>query len=621
VLLVLALAGCTADPEPLGPAVPTGPDPDGAETAKVFTDTFRLRAYDLDSVHVAGTLNGWADEDSTWALTLQPDGYTWELAREVPDVLHQFKYVIRKDGESAWLTNPDAKDILPDGFHGSPSYWNEARGRDFPTPDPLPAPIPRNQLVIYEISLNDFSASGSFTGAIANLTAGADLADLGVNALQLMPITAPSYNGWGYDPVLQAAPNGAFGWPIHFAYFVDAAHDLGMAVILDVVVNHMAGSAPLRQLDDFTGTYRFTTTESNPWGLVELNWSDPALREHIVESLSHWVTAYNVDGFRFDYIGGEPYATWVWLRDQLLTRHPDLLLIAEDFSYVANSVSYGFDAQWGGQHTDPWGGGGNNFNQVLATALSQNGFSSRGTTAIQTGAWGPAYNNMWAVANVISGNSQYAGGNPGDGFSDVKYLESHDENRVVWYVNNVGSPGAQAIGGIRKAHLGAVVSLTSVGIPMLFNGQEIGSGEWRNPSPVTYKVDWNNGDAGVRQTYKTLIDWRLNLPALQSENIFFHWRDGNVDQVEATLVYWRGSTNTSADAEVVVACNFDHLDHELTVPFPRAGTWVRFDPYAGWVMTEVLETASLTLDLPASTALVWVRQNATTGVPLGPLPD
>jgi len=607
------LVGCSVEPETLSPAAPTG-----QETAKVHTDTFKLRAYDLDSVHVAGSLNGWNDLDPAWEMSLQADGFTWLLIKEVSDVAHQYKFVMRIGLEKAWLTDPEAHDILPDGFHGSPAYWNAVKGRTFTKPDPLPAPIPRNELVIYEISLNDFSTSGTFSGATANLTANADLVDLGVNAIELMPVTAPSYNGWGYDPVLQAAPNGSFGWPSNFALLVDTAHDLGMAVILDAVVNHMSGSAPLRQIDDFTGTNRFTTTESNPWGLVELNWTNPALKEHILESLSHWVTAYNVDGFRFDYMGGEPYTTWIWLKDQLLARHPDLILIAEDFRYVANSVTYGYDAQWGGQHTDQWGGGGNNFCQVMATTLSQNGFASRGETTIQTGVWGISYNNMWAVANVISGNAQYAGSAPGDGFSDIKYLESHDENRVVWYVNNVGSPGAQAVGGLHKAHLGAVVSMTSIGIPMLFNGQEIGSGEWRNPSPVTYKISWASGDAALRQTYRSMIHYRLTLPALMSENIFFQWRAGNIDQVEATMVYWRGSTTAPGAAEVVVACNFDDADHAWTVPFPTSGAWVRYDPHAGYVMTEVLDTSSLTLTVPASTALMWIKAGGTTGVPLSP---
>lgn len=619
--LVLSLALCAAALLAVGcgqqetPTAPTAPTT-GEAPAKTRVDTFTLAAYAVDSVHLAGSFNNWADQDAAWELALQADGYTWRLVAEVPETLIYYKFVVRKDGDVLWLTDPLSVEVSPDGIHGGPSEWNSVRGRIVTRPSPLPAPVDRTKLVIYEVNLNDFTASGTFAGAVAGLTSGADLEDLGVNAIELMPVTAPSYNGWGYDPVLQAAPNPWMGWPTTFAALVDAAHDRGMAVILDSVLNHMAGSAPLRQLDQFTGEYHFTTTEANPWGLVELNWSDPALREHLLASLSHWVDTYGVDGFRFDYVGGEPYGNWYWLKNELQARYPDLLLIAEDFNYPANSITYGYDAQWGGNHTDAWGGGGNNFNQVMITALTEAGFASRGQTSVEVGAFGPVYNNMWAVANVLSGNSNYAGAAPGDGFSDIKYLESHDENRLVWAVETMGSTGAQQIGGLQKARLGAVLSLTSVGVPMIYNGQEIGSGEYRPASPTEFKIDWANGDADLRAGYRALIELRLAHDALSSENIFFHWRDSNVDNTEYTLVYWRGSTGTAAGAEIVVAANFDHQDHDLTVPFPASGYWIRWDFAPFHQYTELVSGNQLATTLPASSAVMWVRGDSSTGVPL-----
>lgn len=610
--LAAGLLGCTSgDPARPSPA----PGSDGF--AKVRTDTFLLRAYDLDSVHVASSANGWNTQDPAWALSPLGDGYTWRLIKDVADGLLYYKFVLRRGADMLWLTDPEAVEVSPDGIHGSPAYWNAVRGRAFVTPSPLPQPIDRTRLVIYEIALNDFSATGTFAGAVGGLTSGAVLQDLGVNAVELMPVTAPSYNGWGYDPVLQFAPNPSYGWPTTFAQLVDALHDRGMAVILDVVLNHMSGSAPLRQLDDFTGSYDFTTSEANPWGLVEMNWTDPALKAHMLDALLHWVEDFKVDGFRFDYIGGEPYATWVWIKDQLLARHPDLLLIAEDFTppVYGNAVTNGYHAQWGGNHTDAWGGGGNNFNQVMITVLDERGFAWRGELVPTVGAFGPAYNNMWAVANVVSGNSQYLGGVPGDGFSDVKYLESHDENRLVWSVDAIGSAGAMTVGGLRKAHLGAVVNLTCVGIPMLFNGQEIGSGEYRPADPTIFKIDWAAGDQDLRLSYRRLIQLRLAHPALHTENVFFQWRDGGLDQTQYTLVYWRGETVDPAQAEIAVVCNFDHLDHAWAVPFPAAGDWLKYDLAGGNLQMLTLPAASADLTVPASTGWVFVRQDGVTGVP------
>jgi len=611
---LVVLAACEKTAGPVGPE-------SGANTdlAKVRIDTFTLVAPGLDAVYVAGSANGWTDLDPNWAMTLQPDNMTWRLITGMPSGLSAYKFIMHRGTASEWLTDPRATEVTPDGFHGNPAYWNALKGRTFTAPAPLAVPLDRSRLVIYEMSLNDFSATGTFAGAQAGFTAGADLTTLGVNAIELMPVTAPSFNGWGYDPVLQFAPNPSYGGPAAFAALVDAAHDAGVAVILDAVVNHMAGSAALRQIDNFTGTNTFTTTENNPWGLVELNWTNPYLKEHILESLSHWVTAYKVDGFRFDYVGGEPYSTWIWLRAELLARHPGLLLIGEDFNYPANSVTYGYDAQWGGNHTDGWGGppgnGGNNFCQVMATALNQNGFAWRGQLTTSVGAFGVPYNNMWAVANVVSGNSNYLGGAPGDGFSDIKFLESHDENRVVWSVDALGSAGAQALGGLHKAHLGAVISLTSVGIPMLYNGQEIGSGEYRPEGTSTYKIDWNAGDQALRLTYSYLIGKRLNLPALATENVGFYWRPANVDNSEFTITYSRGTTSDPATHEVLVAANFDSQDHTWDVPFPRLGSWARYDVLGGSVETISIADLNQTVTVTAGSALVWFWADGTTGVP------
>lgn len=616
---VVILVACGDSPSPVVPAVPDqdqqNPD-DGFNKTRI--DTFILRAYGIDAVYLAGSANSWTDEDPAWAFTAMPDGYTWQLVKEVPDYLLQYKFVLHRGTETLWLTDPSAVEILPDGIHSDPAYWNAVRGRNISTPSPLASPLDRRLTVIYEISLNDFSATGTFAGAIGGFTSSSNIGDLGINALEFMPVTVPSYNGWGYDPIILSAPNPSFGTPTTFAMLVDTAHDRGMAVILDMVLNHMAGSNPLSQIDNFVGENHFTTTESNPWGMVELNWNDPALRDYLLESLIHWVDTYRIDGFRFDYVAGEPYSNWAWLRGELKSRYPDLLLIAEDFRYPAegNAVtSAGYDAQWGGNHTDNWGGGGNHFNQVMITALTEQGFAWRGQTAIEVGAFGPAYNNMWAVANVLSPNSQYAGGVPGDGFSDIKYLESHDENRLVWSVETIGSTGAQSVGGLSKAKLGAVMSMTSVGIPMLYNGQEIGSGEFRPADPVTYKIDWNGGDASLRSAYQQLIQLRLNHPALMSENIFFHWRDGTIDQTEYTITYWRGTTTQSSEAQIVVAANFDHQDHTWTIPFPSSGYYARLSLDGGPIYWTEVTDGNLLLTVPASTAMLWVKADGISAVP------
>jgi len=607
---LLLLAGCGADPaaRPDAPAAIAALEGDGATAAEDFV----LRAYGADAVTLAGAFNGWNPNDAATAFALDPDGYTWRLTWPLPAGLQQYKFVLHAGGQQTWLTDPRAVEVAG---AGDPAQANAVRGRALPEISPLPQPIDRTRLVIYEANVNELSASGTFAGAVGALTSGADLQDLGVNCVELMPVTAPSYNGWGYDPSLYFAPNPAFGTPNFFAMFVDACHDRGIAVILDMVINHASGGSALQQLDAFSGVDHFTTGEPNPWGLAELNWNDPALKLHIRDALIHWIDTYKIDGFRFDYVQGEGWATWEYVRDELRAHKPDLLLIGEDFRYPdeGNSVTHGYDAQWGGNHTDGWAGGGNNFNQVMMTVLTQNGFASRGQTSPDYGCFSFACRPMWAVANVISGNGQYDGTN-GDGFSDVKYLESHDENRIPWAVDTFGSPAAQAVGGLQKARVGAYALMTSVGIPMLFAGQEIGSAEYRPADPTLYTPDYAGGDQGLRDLYRNLIRLRLTHPALQSEHIFWQWRGDGSDHLENTVSYWRGSTATPTAAEIVVALNLDGADHPFVVQFPADGTWIRFRAELEvWEYVTVIG-GELPVLLEASSGVLFVREDGVTGI-------
>ena len=85
--------------------------------------------------------------------------------------------------------------------------------------------------------------------------------------------------------------------------------------------------------------------------------------------------------------------------------------------------------------------------------------------------------------------------------------------------------------------------------------------------------------------------------------------------MERTLVYWRGGTGAANDATAVVACNFDHNDHAWTIPFPAAGTWRRFHPVSGAWQAETVSGGGMYLNLPASTGILWLKDDGITGVP------
>ncbi len=152
---------------------------------------------------------------------------------------------------------------------------------------------------IYELHVGTFSAEGTFDAAIEHLPG---LRELGVTAIEVMPIAEfPGRHGWGYDGVYLSAAHSAYGGPHGFARLVDGAHAAGLAVILDVVHNHV-GASGVQALTAF-GPY-FTSAHETPWGEalnVDREDSD-AVREWVLQSAEAWVRDFHVDGLRLDAI-------------------------------------------------------------------------------------------------------------------------------------------------------------------------------------------------------------------------------------------------------------------------------------------------------------------------------
>ncbi|MGI8505868.1 MAG: malto-oligosyltrehalose trehalohydrolase [Solirubrobacteraceae bacterium] len=160
-------------------------------------------------------------------------------------------------------------------------------------------PPAADQLLIYELHVGTFSAQGTFEGAIPHLGA---LAQLGVTAIEIMPVAEfPGARGWGYDGVYISAAQSSYGGPEGLARLVAAAHAEGLAMILDVVYNHL-GASGAQAMEAF-GPY-FTSKYETPWGRA-INYDDAdcdPVREWVCQSAQGWVTDFGVDGLRLDAI-------------------------------------------------------------------------------------------------------------------------------------------------------------------------------------------------------------------------------------------------------------------------------------------------------------------------------
>jgi maltooligosyltrehalose trehalohydrolase len=199
-------------------------------------------------------------------------------------------YFFLLDGEE--LPDPCSR-WQPDGLRGpSRIVGDDLRHGDFDPPPPT-------ELVIYELHLGTFSAPGTFDGAIEHLEA---LAELGVGAIEIMPVAEfPGRRGWGYDGVYISAAQSSYGGPEGLARLVAAAHAVGLAVILDVVYNHL-GASGVTAMEAF-GPY-FTGKYETPWGKA-INYDDEdcdPVREWVLQSAEGWVRDFGIDGLRLDAI-------------------------------------------------------------------------------------------------------------------------------------------------------------------------------------------------------------------------------------------------------------------------------------------------------------------------------
>jgi maltooligosyltrehalose trehalohydrolase len=216
----------------------------------------------------------------------------YEAVVPVPDAgPGDYWYLLDNDGGP--LPDPASR-WQPDGLRG-PSRLLDARA--LPGRSDRFTPPARDELIIYELHIGTFSEEGTFTGAIEHLP---ELAEIGVTAIEIMPVAEfPGQRGWGYDGVYISAAQSSYGGPLEFARLIDAAHQQGLAVILDVVYNHLgvSGAAAMEAFGPyFTGKYE------TPWGKA-MNYDDAEcdpVREWVCQSAEGWVRDFGVDGLRLD---------------------------------------------------------------------------------------------------------------------------------------------------------------------------------------------------------------------------------------------------------------------------------------------------------------------------------
>jgi maltooligosyltrehalose trehalohydrolase len=227
-------------------------------------------------------------EASNWKLATD----YWQL--DVAAAAAGDRYAYSIDGREP-LPDPASR-YQPEGVHA----WSEVVDPNaFTWTDSAWRGLDPRRAVIYELHVGTFTREGTFASAAAKLS---PLRDLGVTAIELMPLADfPGLRNWGYDGVALFAPSRAYGRPHDLRAFVDAAHGLGMAVLIDVVYNHLGPEGAY--LPSFAPPF-LTAEHQTPWGdavNLDEDGSD-GVRALLLDNALHWIREYHADGLRLDAV-------------------------------------------------------------------------------------------------------------------------------------------------------------------------------------------------------------------------------------------------------------------------------------------------------------------------------
>ena len=530
--------------------------------------TFRVWAPHAQAVFVTGTFDDWARDRTA----LQPDddgsSGTWSADVLKVEPGAEYRFTIRTgDGDlskmdpyARHVTNSVGNGIVydPDAFD-----WGDD---NFRTP-------PWDDLVVYEMHIGTFATTddrrGTFDAARRRLPY---LQRLGVSAVQVMPpFEFAGDISWGYNPSHLFAIESGYGGPDAFKRFIRDAHAHGIAVIVDVVYNHLGPSdLDLWRFDgwaegDGGGIYVYNDERAEtPWGATRPDYGRGEVRTFLRDSAMTWLEEFRCDGLRFDSTANirridgdssDPTAAlpdgWsflAWINDEIRARQPWKITIAEDLQGDPALVSptdhggAGFGAQWDG-----------GFIGRVRPALVVDSDGDRDLDAVVAGILGEGRDT--APSRVI-------------------YTESHDEvanDRVR--VPEAIAPGDGGNWWAKKrAVLGSALVLTSPGIPMLFQGQELLEDRWFDD---TVALDWDKASSnrGILRLHRDLIALRRDREAttrgLRGANVAIL----RADRATGLLAMHRWMDGGRHDDTVVVANFADRTLDDVPLGFPAPGRW------------------------------------------------
>jgi 1,4-alpha-glucan branching enzyme len=438
-----------------------------------------------------------------------------------------------------------------------------------------------DELVVYELNVREFNRD--FAGVVAQL---GYLRGLGVNALELMPVTNVKEDvEWGYTPLAYFAPDDRLGGASGLKRLVNACHAHGVAVIVDAVYAHAhpefaynivydVSRAPNPMMGPFAGEF---------FSRPGIDYAKPFATDYFLQLNQYWLEEYHVDGFRYDYVPG------MYNGDPAGPGYPDLVYR----TYEHSKGLARFDAGDGrsriiqcAEHLpDPVG----ILSKTYSNCCWQNGLMNR---ARDMGTWGYVSAEFAHLLDpeFVGYPSEYH--NPATGetlpVAPFQYLETHDHRR---FINEFGTTTLSDLLGeaygdrdrFFKVQPYVIGLYTAKGIPMLWQGQEFAE-NWGLPSsglgrnlferPLHWEYFSDDQGRALVRLYRILGSLRRSRRALRARGFFYYEYDP--EHFRARVIVFRREAPATANAAaecLVVVLNFSDSAAEVWVPLPAAGQW------------------------------------------------
>ncbi len=500
--------------------------------------TFALYAPGKRFVSLVGDFNDWDPDENR--MIRSPDG-SWWITLDMEDGRHLYQYEVdghlligdpyarkvdwtNELGQKGWKPE-DARTVLHVG--AAPFRWT---AEDYQRPS-------LEELVIYELYIEDLAPREGFEGVIERLDY---IADLGFNAIEPLPWHPwPGQESWGYNPTFHFAVEQLYGPPEDLKRLIDEAHKRGMAVIIDMVLNHAEWVSPIYQLygKDYEASPYFREYHGHNWGFPKIDQESPAVQRYAADVIRFWIEEYRIDGFRYDatrWTGWQGYNDWgaSWYAYVARNADPDNIQIAEHLPIEPPLITdTEMDTGWHAGYR--W-----RIREMITHAnLDPNVFAE-----------------MMDGRNVGFENS----------FQRMPYTESHDEERVVRELREAGYDEDEVF---RRATMAIALPLTTPGVPMIYAGQEFG--EFTEKYVGWNHLNWHllarDDNRRLHAATRALVHMRTTHPALREENL----RILVSERETGLLIYERDSS----PHVVQVAANVGRDPVEASVHLHNDAAW------------------------------------------------